>query len=238
MESSLHRLRRRYIKPFTNKFNHWKSVRYGPIAVHFKKHLDGGGSSFGQDLVTFLALRQMPRRQRVFEWCAGPGFIGFSMLSRGMAETLCLADCNPEAVDACRRTVTENGLGSKVTVFRSDGLRDVPAAERWDLVVANPPHFVDDWIGDLWSYDHGWHLHRAFFADIGRFLNPSGVIVLQENNRGSTAETFRPMIEQSGLEIVFVAECRPERTLHDRFYYLGIMRRGDPPPAWATTTTL
>jgi len=64
------------------------------------------------------------------------------------------------------------------------------------------------------------------------------VIVLQENNRGSTAEMFRPMIEQSGLAIVFVVECRPERTLHDRFYYLGNMRRGDPPPAWATAATL
>jgi methylase of polypeptide subunit release factors len=235
MENAFKRLRRRYIKPFTNNFNRWQSVRYGPIAVRFKKHLDGGGTSFGQDLVTFLALRQMPPRQRVFEWCAGPGFIGFSLLARGMAQTLCLADINPEAVEAAQRTVTENGLGARVTVLRSDGLADIPAAERWDLVVSNPPHFIDDWIDDLRSYDHGWHLHRAFFADVGRFLNPSGVIVLQENNRGSTAEMFRPMIEQAGLAIVFVAECRPERTLHDRFYYLGIMRRGDPPPAWATT---
>jgi methylase of polypeptide subunit release factors len=234
MESSWKRLRRNYFKPLSNRLHRWKSTSFGGIRVQFKKHLDGGGSSFGQDLITFLQLRGMPQQQRVFEWCAGPGFIGFSLLGHGLAKTLCLADINPEAVEACRRTIADNGLTDRVSVYRSDGLKDIPAAERWDLVVSNPPHFIDDWIGDLRSYDDGWHLHREFFASIARFLNPGGIIVLQENNRGSTAEMFRPMIEQSGLAMVFVAECRPQRTLHDRFYYIGVMRRGDTPPAWAT----
>jgi methylase of polypeptide subunit release factors len=234
MESSWKRLRRNYIKPLSNRFNRWKSASYGDIRVHFKKHLDGGGRTFGQDLVTFLELHGMPQQQRVFEWCAGPGFIGFSLLARGLAKTLCLADVNPEAVEACRLTIADSGLTDRVSVYQSDGLKDIAAAERWDLVVSNPPHFVDDWIGDLRSYDDGWHLHREFFAGIARFLKPNGVIVLQENNRGSTAETFRSMIEQSGLAIVFVSECRPQRSLYDRFYYIGIMRRGDIPPAWAT----
>ena len=80
MESSWKRLRRNYIKPLSNRFNRWKSASYGDIRVHFKKHLDGGGRTFGQDLVTFLELHGMPQQQRVFEWCAGPGFIGFSLL--------------------------------------------------------------------------------------------------------------------------------------------------------------
>lgn len=174
----------------------------------------------------------MPQQQRVFEWCAGPGFIGFSLLANGLAETLCLADINIEAVEACRRTIAENGLAGRVSVYRSDNLRNIPDSERWDLVVSNPPHFVDDWIGDLRTYDDGWHIHRDFFTSVGVFLKSGGVIVLQENNRGSTGEIFRPMIEAAGLSIVFVAECRPERTSYDRFYFIGIMRRGDTPPAW------
>lgn len=233
MESSWKRIRRRYIRPLFKSFDRWRSVSYGGIRVHFKRHLDGGGRSFGQDLVTFLELRQMPPQQRVFEWCAGPGFIGFSLLARGLAKTLCLADVNPEAIDACRRTIADSGLAGRVSLYRSDGLKDIPADERWDLVVGNPPHFVDDWIGDLRSHDDAWGVHGEFFAGVARFLNPGGVIVLQENNRGSTAETFRTMIEQSGLVMIFVAECRPQRTLHDRFYYIGIMRRGDVSPAWA-----
>jgi methylase of polypeptide subunit release factors len=180
----------------------------------------------------------MPRQQRIFEWCAGPGFIGFSLLAHGLAETLCLADINPEAVEACRRTIAQNNLAGQVSVYHSDNLKNLPASEKWDLVVSNPPHFIDDWIGDLRTYDDGWHIHREFFNGVDRFLKPGGVIVLQENNRGSTAETFRPMIEASGLSIVFVAECRPQRTSYDRLYFIGIMRRGDTPPTWVVGATI
>jgi hypothetical protein len=76
-------------------------------------------------------------------------------------------------------------------------------------------------------------LHRRFFTAIGRFLKPGGIIVLLENNRGSTAETFRSMIEAAGLCIVFVHNCEGRRTPYTRTYYIGIARRGDIVPAWA-----
>src|ERR1700722_6840762 len=107
METYWKRQRRRYIKPWLKKLNGWKHVSYDGVRVHFKKHLDGGGKSFGQDFIPFLRLRGMPPQQRVFEWCTGPGFIGFSLLAHGLAETLCLADVNPEAVAACRRTISD-----------------------------------------------------------------------------------------------------------------------------------
>ena len=236
MEPFWKRQRRRFVKPWLNKFNAWKHVTYGDTEVSFKKHLDGGGSNFGQDFIPFLKSCDMPRQQRVFEWCAGPGFIGFSLLANGLAETLCLADINPEAVQACQRTIMKNKLAGRVSAYHSNNLRNVPHTEKWDLVVSNPPHFVDDWIGDLRTYDGDWQIHREFFATVGHFLKPGGIIVLQENNRGSTADTFRPMINAAGLSIVFVAECRPQRTLHDRFYYIGIMRGGDTPPPWAAST--
>jgi methylase of polypeptide subunit release factors len=234
VESFWKQQRRRYIKPWLNKFNGWKHVTYGTTRVYFKKHLDGGGNSFGQDFIPFLELRGMPCQRRVLEWCAGPGFIGFSLLAHGLAKTLCVADINPEAVAACRHTIADNNLADRVSAYHSDNLKDIPSSEQWDLVVSNPPHFVDDWIGDLRTYDDRWHIHREFFTTIGRFLKPGGVIVLQENNRGSTSETFAPMIEAAGLSTGFVAECRPQRTSYDRFYFIGIMRSGDQPPSWAT----
>jgi 16S rRNA G966 N2-methylase RsmD len=229
------RQRRLYIKPWFNTFNAWKHISYGSTKVYFKKHLDGGGNDFGQDFIPFLTLRQMPRQRRVFEWCAGPGFIGFSLLAHGFAETLCLADINPQAVEACHRTVRDNQLADRVSVYLSDNLNDIPASEEWDLVVGNPPHMPDDYIGDLRTHDEEWHIHRKFFGAVERFLKPGGVIVLQENNRGSTAETFNPMIEASGLQTVFVSECRPQRTSYDRFYFIGVMRRGDALPQWTRT---
>jgi methylase of polypeptide subunit release factors len=232
------RQRRLCIKPFTNRLKRWRSVTYGDTRVHYKKHLDGGGRTFGQDLITILEMRHMPPQRRVFEWCSGPAFIGFSMLARGFAETLCLADVNPEAIACCRRTIAGNNLAGKVSMYLSDGLKDIPASERWDLVVGNPPHFADDWIDDLRTYDQDWRLHREFFAAVGGFLNPGGMIVLQENNRGSTVDTFRSMIETSGLQIVFADEARTQRTLFDRFYYIGITRCGETPPLWAKPGSL
>jgi methylase of polypeptide subunit release factors len=205
----------------------------GGIRVRYTRQTDGGGAGFGQDFIPFLRGRGMPKQARAYEWCSGPGFIGFSLLGNGLCETLCLADINPSAVEACRRTVRENGLGDRVSVYQSDNLKDIPPSERWDLVVSNPPHFVDERFEDIRACDRDWSVHRQFFATVDKFLKPGGVVVLQENNRGSTVDTFRDMIERSGLTILFVEGCAPTRTPDDRFYYIGMGRRGDRHPAWA-----
>jgi predicted RNA methylase len=226
------RLEYRYLKPVQRWLQPWRYVTYGSVRVHYKRHLDGGGSAFGQDYIPFLHDRGMPKQARVFEWCAGPGFIGFSLLGFGLCDSLCVADVNSEAIRACRRTVAGSGLADRVAVYQSDNLENIPASERWDLVVGNPPHF--DWtqIGELRFADTQWRIHQRFFASVGRFLKPGGVILIQENNHGSTAETFRPMIEQAGFSIVMVHGCEPRITPYTRYYYLGIMRHGDTPPAW------
>ena len=222
-----------HIKPALRRLRPYRTATYAGVAVSYKPHLDGGGSSFGQAFIPMLRARGMPKQPRAHEWCAGPGFIGFSLLAHGLCETLCLADVNPEAVAACRRTVRDNALDDRVAVYQSDNLAGIPASERWDLVVSNPPHFDDRSAGQIRYHDPEWSIHRAFFEAVGRHLNPGGVIVLQENNAGSTAEDFAEMIPQAGLKTVFVQDCVPQRTAEARFYYIGIMRAGDTPPAWA-----
>jgi len=226
------RLEYRYLKPAIRWLLPWRYVTYGDVCVHYKRHLDGGGSTFGQDYIPFLYDHGMPKQGRVFEWCAGPGFIGFSLLGFGLCDTLCLADISPDAVRACRRTVARSRLADRVSVYRSDNLENIPAAERWDLVVGNPPHF--DWIqiGETRFADKGWNIHRRFFASVGRFLKPGGVILVQENNHGSTVETFQQMVEEAGFSIVIAHGSEPRITPYSRHYYLGIMRQGDRPPAW------
>jgi methylase of polypeptide subunit release factors len=199
--------------------------------------LDGGGRTSGLDYLPLFRDLNLPRQPRVFEWCAGPGFIGFALLGYGFCDTLCVADINPEAIEACRRTVTENVLADKVTIYLSDNLDGIAPSEQWDLVVGNPPHFADQAAGELRFHDNDWRLHRSFFRTVGRFLKPGGVIVLLENNCGSTAETFREMITEAGLSILFVHGCEGRRTPYPRIYFIGMMRAGEAPPAWATRTT-
>jgi SAM-dependent methyltransferase len=222
----------RHLKPLMRRLEPWRQVRYGDVSVHYTRHLDGGGSSFGQEYIPLLRDRAMPRQARVFEWCAGPGFIGFSLLGFGLCETLCLADVNPQALAACRRTIAASGLSDRVSVYRSDNLTGIPPDERWDLVVGNPPHFDIAQSGELRFADPGWRLHREFFAAVGRFLKPGGVILIQENNQGSAPDMFRAMIEEAGLSLVAVHGAEPRVTPYTRIYYLAVMRRGDEPPAW------
>jgi 16S rRNA G1207 methylase RsmC len=60
----------------------------------------------------------MPKQRRAFEWCCGPGFIGFSMLGHGLCESLCLSDINAAAVSSCQYTVRVNKLSDRVSVYR------------------------------------------------------------------------------------------------------------------------
>jgi len=233
LPSFLKTFERRIIKPRLRRLKRWRQTTYGDIRVNYRDHLDGGGRTSGIEYLPLFHDLGMPLQPRVFEWCAGPGFIGFALLAHGFCETLCLADINPEAVEACRLTVAQNGLTDRVSIYHSDDLDGIPSSEQWDLVVGNPPHFNDISPGELRFHDEGWKLHQHFFAAIDRFLRPGGIIVLLENNEGSTAETFRSMIEAAGLCIVFVHNCESRRTPYTRVYYLGIARRGDAIPTWA-----
>lgn len=237
MPNPLSTVRRRF-KSWKQRYTQpWRIASYGGIRVHYKDCLDGGGTSFGQEFIPFFQRRAIPKQTRVFEWCAGPAFIGFSMLGHGLCETLCLADVNATAVAACRRTIADNRLNGRVSVYRSNNLSAIPAGEQWDVIVGNPPHF-DNPITHLRDHDRDWRVHRQFFGAVGQFLRKGGVIILQENNTGSTAETFHEMVEAAGLAIIFVDGGKPYLTQERSFYYIGIARRGDPVPDWANDAAI
>lgn len=223
----------RCVRPMMRKFRPSTSVTIAGLKIAYRHELDGGGADFGQEFITFFKSRGLPKQRRIFEWCAGPGFIGFSMLGNGLCETLCLADINPAAVTACQATIRTNHLADRATVYLSDNLKSIPAHEKWSLVVSNPPHFVDAYIGDIRAHDPDWRVHREFLTTVSSHLTKDAVIVLQENNRGSTVETFRPMIEASGFEIVSTANDRPQLTEESSFYFICLTRRGSDAPSWA-----
>lgn len=225
-----------YLRPIRRRLRRTRHVRLGGIEISYRPELDGGGTTFGQDFHPYLAARGMPRQERAYEWCSGPGFIGFSLLGKGSCKTLCLADINPRAVASCRKTVAVNHLEDRVSVYQSNNLRNIPDDERWNLVVSNPPHFIDQaHEGQLLAHDPQWRIHREFFQTVARFLAKDGVIVLQENNAGSTVASFSGMIADAGLKIVFADGDSTELTRDSIFYYVGVMRSEDTPPAWART---
>jgi SAM-dependent methyltransferase len=172
---------------------------YGEIAVFDKPNHHMGGLAFGRDFPRVLNELEIGRCERMFEFCAGPGYIGYSLLAAGWCESLVLADIDADAVSMARLTASHNELEDRVVVYRSDVLDQIPAAERWDLVVANPPHYPED-NGDARVFDPGWGLHRRFYASVARFMNPGGQILMVESAEGSDPELFEEMIRAGGGE--------------------------------------
>lgn len=192
----------------------FETVRYhGRVAVCYSPALDGGGSSYGQDYVRFVR-ESLGRVGSVSEWCAGPGFIGFSLLAHELCAELTLTDINPAAVAACRATVALNGLTGQVVVHRSDNFDDVPSHQPWDLVVGNPPHSGSRDLlpperhrEPILYMDPDWTIHRRFYATVRSHLHLGSAVVVQENSTLSSVADFRSMIEDGGLDIVGVEDC-------------------------------
>jgi SAM-dependent methyltransferase len=186
--------------------------------VFDRRDLDGGGAGFGQDYIPVLRELGLNHTGRLFEFCAGPGYIGYSLLAHGFCSHLTLADINPVAVAAARETAAFNGLADSVSIYQSDGLDDIPATEKWDLVVSNPPHFPDG-NPDLRLLDTEWKLHKRFYSQIKRFMNPGGQLVIQENAQGSKPDDFIPMIRDGGGEYIKTLPG-PDIGPGGRMYYL------------------
>src|SRR5258708_14423079 len=113
-------------------------VTFANIDIYYSAEVDGGGISFAHDYVAGVR-QSFGRVERCFEWCAGPGFIGFALLAHGLCHSLCLADINPKAVAACQETVRRNHLKDHVTVYLSHFLVQIPTTEQWHLLVGNQP---------------------------------------------------------------------------------------------------
>jgi tetratricopeptide (TPR) repeat protein/predicted RNA methylase len=186
-----------------------QAIRYQGITVFYTRDLVGGGIRFEPAYRAFLE-KHFSRRRRLFEWCAGPGFLGFSMLAHGVCETLCVADINPKAVDMLQRTVVQNRLSDRVGVYLSDCLDDIPEAEEWDLVISNPPQYANFYGAreiDRLGMDKDWAIHRRFYEKVANHLAPDGALVILEWSDprapgASTVEDFREMIEGNGLRII------------------------------------
>lgn len=210
----------------------YKTMTYGSTNVCYLDEIDGGGARFGQDYLTFLP-QHLGTVDHIMEWCAGPGFIGFSLLAAGLCKKLTLVDVNPVAVAACRETVHRNGLDDRVRVYESDCMDGVPHGAVFDLVVANPPHCPDTTPSpgghtQLIYNDVAWGVHRKFYRQIPEFLPNSGRVILQEDASQSTGEDFRAMIADAGLEFLGTFPCTwaqaryPSRgtTLYPEYYYV------------------
>lgn len=202
------------------------------IKVQHDSWMDGGGTWFGQEYVDIIKQRYPERVfERCYEWCSGPAFIGFGILDHGLCKGLCASDIYPEAIQAVEQTIKVNQL-TNVSAYATGTVAGLPEHEKFDLVVANPPHFLACPGNDNYqriAVDQDWAAHREFFENIGKHLLPGGIILLQENQAGSLnrEQDFEPFITAAGLEITAVIDspAHYDPTQHTQIYYIEIRQK-------------
>ncbi|MDR0297567.1 MAG: tRNA1(Val) (adenine(37)-N6)-methyltransferase [Streptococcaceae bacterium] len=98
--------------------------------------------SFGLDAVLLAHFPRVPKSGKIVDLCSGNGAVGL-MLSALTTGKLALVELQPRLSEMAARSVSRNGLATRVTPLTLD-LKDAPAvlgANSQDLVVCNPPYF-------------------------------------------------------------------------------------------------
>lgn len=180
---------------------------YKGLNIEYSRELDGDGRSMATMFVEFIKDNYKDKLpfDCCYEWCSGPGFIGFALLAENICKHLVLADINPKAVDVAKRTIKQNGLSDKVSVYLSDNLKEIPKKHKFDLVVSNPPNYYclnplhpsyESLSGDLRPNDPVWKIHKEFYRTIGEFLNEDAVLCIEEVDPFAT-KCFMPNTDEN-----------------------------------------
>jgi hypothetical protein len=204
-----------------------KTLVLGGITVHYTDELAGGGETFGEEAIEFVR-REIGPVESAYEWCAGPGFLGYSLFGNELCRSLCLADINPRAVEVARHTARTNGLEHAVRIYESDCLDGIPVSEQWNLVLGNPPWTksalrLPNWGRPIKYQDPDLRLHRRFFRDVRPHLRPGASLVILECYLCTSESDFEGMLKENQLELRGVYRHRR----YPYIYYLRIKATGD-----------
>lgn len=199
------------------------------LTVYHDSWMEGGGTWFGQEYIDIVKTRYANCNfDKCYEWCSGPGFIGFGLLDHNLCQRLCVSDIYESAINKAVKA-TARQVPELVTAYHTGTLATIPNTEQFDLVVANPPHFLEcpgDENYQRIAVDQNWSAHQDFFQHIAKHLTPNGIIILQENQAGSLnrEKDFEQYIGINGLQITDVFNSAKFYTPgdHTQIYYIEI----------------
>ena len=180
------------------------------LSVSFPVHLDGGGYELCEELFLLVNRTGKEHYKRAFEWCSGYGPLAFYMLDKKIADHVVVSDCYDIAVDCCIQNAKENNLSDKITGYTTDVISVIPKSEKFDLVVANPPHSGDKKVF-IESLEHPsnventcrlivddeYKAHQEFFENIRKYLTDDADVYITAN---SNIEYFVTLADIGGLK--------------------------------------
>jgi methylase of polypeptide subunit release factors len=159
----------------------------------------------------FIEVLSLIAPNRIFnhclEWCSGPGFIGFSLLGKGLCKQLDLADIWQPALSAANAVKAP----CNVDTWHIRNLCDIQPPRMYDLIVANPPW----WPGNLLQHDRiynrlgsdpGQATLKKFLIDAKNYLTPDGLIVLSQGQSYTGPKDILNALADTGFELTQVLD--------------------------------
>lgn len=178
--------------------------------INWNRGDDGGGSTHYVDFLN--AITHGKKYNKGLEWCAGLSAIAFSLIDADICDHFTLMDIYEPALITAKENAEKNNIGHKISYHVLGKVGDLPDSEKFDLIVANPPHCVTgDWIDktlttqpefdDIYrlTIDKDWELHKEFYANISKHLNPGADVYITQVLEYSVLEEFKAT---SGLVFV------------------------------------
>jgi len=176
------------------------------IKIKYHPSMEGGGIYRSPMFIEVLSLIA-PNRifNHCLEWCSGPGFIGFSLLGKGLCKQLDLADIWQPSLTAAKAVKAP----CNVDTWHIRNLCDIQPPRMYDLIVANPPW----WPGNLLQNQHNrlgadpeLTILKKFLKDAKNYLTHDGIIVLIEGQTYTGPKDISNALVDTGLELTQVLE--------------------------------
>jgi|APSaa5957512576_1039674.scaffolds.fasta_scaffold09858_2 methylase of polypeptide subunit release factors len=196
-----------------HQFTNIKQVSYNNIKINYL--ISGGGDAFGQHYINFMRDyyrdNALSPDSNILEWCAGAGFIGFSLLAHGLCKHISFIEQDANDVICSNLTIGMNNIQKDALSIVSNTVNAFSDTTQFDIIVGNPPHFGDDISNAINSgsipritNDQGWEIHTEFFRNVQKYMHSNSRIILIQNNKDvpNGANELKQVATDNGLQFL------------------------------------
>lgn len=95
-------------------------------------------------LIELLVQRWPTPPARVLDLGTGSGAIALALAKAWPSAAVTAVEKSAEALTLAQENIAASGMGERLTLVNSDWFGALPSADRFDLIVSNPPYLSDD----------------------------------------------------------------------------------------------
>lgn len=149
---------------------------------------------------------------RIMDLCTGSGCIAIALAREFPEAEVDAIDLSDEALEVTQINIDMYGLEQQVIPIASDLFNALPAGDRYDLIVSNPPYVDAEDLYDMpEEFSHepelalaaghdGLDLAKRILANAGEFLNEHGLLVVEVGNSCVQLQAQYPQIPFNWVE--------------------------------------